>query len=132
MLAAVSLVVMLALGVSKRRVATGLGSETLRAESAETFLCASLSAVLLVGLAVNAHAGWWWADPAAALVIAALAVREGREATLAPAPSRRTRFRRRRNEVDSQPAHSTRSYPRWAPLFAPPQVTVNSVNMPAP
>jgi hypothetical protein len=43
-------------------------------------LCTYLSAVLLLGLAVNSLFGWWWADPAAALVIAAVAVKEGRDA----------------------------------------------------
>lgn len=80
LLAAVSLGVMPGLGLAKRRIANRLESATLRAESAETFLCASLSAVLLAGLAINAATGWWWADTAAALIIAALAIREGREA----------------------------------------------------
>lgn len=79
-LAAVSLAVMPALAVGKRRVGRSLGSRVLVADSAETFLCAWLSAILLVGLGLNAAVGWWWADPAAALGIAALAVREGREA----------------------------------------------------
>ncbi|MBM7489501.1 hypothetical protein JOD64_000723 [Micromonospora luteifusca] len=43
-------------------------------------MCRLLSAVLLVGLAVNSLFGWWWADPAAVLIIAAVAVKEGREA----------------------------------------------------
>jgi divalent metal cation (Fe/Co/Zn/Cd) transporter len=50
------------------------------ADSSQTLLCTYLSAVLLVGLVLNATVGWWWADPLAALVIAALAVREAREA----------------------------------------------------
>jgi hypothetical protein len=50
------------------------------ADSKQTLLCTYLSAVLLVGLAVNSLFGWSWADPIAALVIAAVAVREGREA----------------------------------------------------
>lgn len=50
------------------------------ADAAETFLCTYLSAVLLVGLLLNATVGWWWADPLAALVIAGLALKEGREA----------------------------------------------------
>lgn len=50
------------------------------ADSQQTLLCTYLSAVLLVGLAVNSLFGWWWADPAAALVIAAVAVKEGHEA----------------------------------------------------
>lgn len=79
-LAAVSLVVMPALALAKRRVAAALGSPTLRADSTETLLCAWLSAALLAGLALNAAFGWWWADPAAALAIAVLAGREGLEA----------------------------------------------------
>lgn len=79
-LAAVSLVVMPALGWAKRRTASELGSPTLRADSQETFLCAWLSAALLAGLVLNAAFGWTWADSAAALVIAAFAVREGIEA----------------------------------------------------
>lgn len=79
-LAAVSLVVMPVLAVMKRRTGRAMGSRTLVADAAETQLCTYLSAVLLVGLLLNATVGWWWADPLAALVIAALAVKEGREA----------------------------------------------------
>ena len=79
-IAAGSLIVMPMLAVSKRRVAIALGSATLAAEAAETALCAWLSLVLLVGLSLRTVAGWWWADPVAGLVIAALAVREGIEA----------------------------------------------------
>ena len=79
-LAAVSLVVMPVLAFMKRRTGQALGSRTLVADAAETFLCTYRSAVLLVGLLLNASVGWWWADPLAALVIAALAVKEGREA----------------------------------------------------
>jgi divalent metal cation (Fe/Co/Zn/Cd) transporter len=79
-LAALSLAVMPALAWAKRRTATELGSPTLRADARETFLCAWLSAALLAGLALNAAFGWWWADPVAALAIAAFAVKEGREA----------------------------------------------------
>jgi Predicted Co/Zn/Cd cation transporters len=78
-LAATSLLVMPALGLAKRHTGKRLGSATLVADSAETFLCAALSAMLLAGLLLNA-VGLWWADPVAALGIAALAVREGREA----------------------------------------------------
>lgn len=80
LLAGVSLVVMLALAVAKRRTGRQMGSATLIADSAETFLCSYLSVVLLVGLVLNATVGWWWADPVAALVIAGLALREGIEA----------------------------------------------------
>jgi divalent metal cation (Fe/Co/Zn/Cd) transporter len=79
-LAAVSLAVMPALAWAKRRTATRLGSPTLRADATETLLCSWLSAALLGGLVLNAAVGWWWADPLAALAIAALAVHEGLEA----------------------------------------------------
>lgn len=79
-LAIASLLVMPALAWAKRRVGRRMGSRTVVADSGQTLLCSYLSAVLLVGLVANATLGWWWADPLAALVIAALAVREGREA----------------------------------------------------
>jgi divalent metal cation (Fe/Co/Zn/Cd) transporter len=78
-LAAVSLVVMPALGWAKRRTALALPSPTLRADAKETFVCAWLSAALLAGLVLNASLGWWWADPVAALAIAGFAVKEGVE-----------------------------------------------------
>lgn len=79
-LAAVSLVVMPLLVWAKRRTGRELGSATVLADSTQTLLCTWLSAVLLVGLVLNASLGWWWADPVAGLVIAAVAVREGVEA----------------------------------------------------
>lgn len=79
-LAAVSLVVMPVLAMAKRRTGRALGSATVMAESSQTLLCTYLSAVLLIGLLLNAWFGWSWADPVAALVIAAVAVREGLEA----------------------------------------------------
>jgi divalent metal cation (Fe/Co/Zn/Cd) transporter len=79
-LAATSLVVMPALAWAKRHAADALGSRTLRADSIETMLCAWLSVVLLAGLVSNATLGWWWADPVAAIAIAAFAVTEGLEA----------------------------------------------------
>jgi divalent metal cation (Fe/Co/Zn/Cd) transporter len=79
-LAAGSLAIMPALAIAKRRTGQALGDRVVVADSAETLLCSYLSAVLLLGLVVNATVGWWWADPLAALVIAGLAVREGREA----------------------------------------------------
>jgi divalent metal cation (Fe/Co/Zn/Cd) transporter len=63
----------------KRRVGQKLQSAAAVKEASQTQLCAYLSVALLVGLLANALVGWWWADPAAALVIAAVAVREGRE-----------------------------------------------------
>jgi len=79
-LAAVSLLVMPVLSVVQRRAGRQLGSVSAVADSKQTLLCTYLSAVLLVGLGLNSLFGWWWADPVAALVIAAVAVREGREA----------------------------------------------------
>jgi divalent metal cation (Fe/Co/Zn/Cd) transporter len=79
-LAALSLAVMPTLAWAKRRTAVALGSPTLRADAQETFLCAWLSAALLAGLVLNAALEWWWADSLAALAIAVLAVKEGREA----------------------------------------------------
>ena len=63
----------------KRRVGQKLQSAAAVKEASQTRLCAYLSVALLIGLLANALFGWWWADPAAALVIAAVAVREGRE-----------------------------------------------------
>jgi divalent metal cation (Fe/Co/Zn/Cd) transporter len=79
-LAAVSLLVMPALAVAKRRTGRQLGNTVVVADSTETALCSYLSAILLGGLVLNAAVGWWWADPLAALGIAALAIRDGREA----------------------------------------------------
>jgi divalent metal cation (Fe/Co/Zn/Cd) transporter len=79
-LAAVSLVLMPVLAALKRRNGRRLGSNSVVADSRQTMLCTYLSAVLLVGLVLNATVGWWWADPLAALLIAALAFNEGREA----------------------------------------------------
>lgn len=76
-LAAVSLIVMPALAVAKQRTGRAMGAATVVADSAQTWLCTSLSAVLLVGLGANAALGWWWADPIAGLAIAAVAAREG-------------------------------------------------------
>jgi divalent metal cation (Fe/Co/Zn/Cd) transporter len=79
-LAAVSLAVMPGLSYAQRRVGRELGSASAVADSKQTLLCTYLSGVLLVGLVVNSLFGWWWADPLAALVIAVVAVKEGREA----------------------------------------------------
>jgi divalent metal cation (Fe/Co/Zn/Cd) transporter len=79
-LAAVSLATMPGLSYAQRRAGRELGSRTAVADSKQTLLCTYLSAVLLVGLLVNSLFGWSWADPLAALVIAAVAIKEGREA----------------------------------------------------
>jgi divalent metal cation (Fe/Co/Zn/Cd) transporter len=62
---------------AKRRIGNTLHSAATVNEASQTQLCAYLAVALLIGLLANALAGWWWADPAAALVIAAVAIREG-------------------------------------------------------
>lgn len=78
--AAASAVVMPVLALQKRRTARHLRSGSLRAEMSQTLACTYLSVSLLVGLLLNAVAGWWWADPLAGIVIALFLVREAREA----------------------------------------------------
>lgn len=89
-LAAVSLVVMPVLSYGQRRAGRERGSVSAVADSKQTLLCTYLSAVLLVGLALNSLFGWAWTDPIAGLVIAAIAVREGINAwkgdTCCPSP----------------------------------------------
>jgi divalent metal cation (Fe/Co/Zn/Cd) transporter len=74
-----SLVGMPFLGLAKRRLADKLGSVATRGEGTQNLLCAYLAGAVLVGLLGNTLFGLWWLDPAAALVIAAVAVKEGRE-----------------------------------------------------
>ena len=78
-LAAFTAATMPLLARAKRRVGRQLGSAATVAEAQQNQICAYLSIALLAGLLANALAGWWWADPVAALVIAALAGREGWE-----------------------------------------------------
>jgi divalent metal cation (Fe/Co/Zn/Cd) transporter len=78
-LATTSLIGMPVLGIAKRRLADQLGSVATRGEGTQNLLCAYLAAAVLVGLLGNALFGLWWLDPVAALVIAAVAVREGVE-----------------------------------------------------
>ena len=78
-LAGLSLLIMPGLSYAERRAGRELGSRSAVADSKQTLLCTYLSGVLLVGLALNSLFGWSWADPIAALVIAAVAVKEGRE-----------------------------------------------------
>ena len=78
-LATASLAIMPGLAWGKLRAAARVGSAALRAEAKETLACAYLSFALLVGLGANALAGWWWADPAAALLMVPWLVREGIE-----------------------------------------------------
>lgn len=79
-LAALSLVIMPVLSWAQRRAGRELGSASAVADSKQTLLCTYLSGVLLAGLVLNGAFGWSWADPLAALVIAAVAVKEGRDA----------------------------------------------------
>jgi divalent metal cation (Fe/Co/Zn/Cd) transporter len=78
-LAIASLIIMPCLSWAQRRTGRALGSATVVADSTQTLLCTYLSAVLLIGLVLNATLGWGWADPIAGLVIAAVAVKEGVE-----------------------------------------------------
>ena len=79
-LAVASLCAMWLLARAKRRRARELHSHALEADAVQTELCWRLSAVLLVGLGLNAALGWWWADSAAALALSGLIAYEGREA----------------------------------------------------
>ena len=79
-LSIVTLLTMPALAIAKGRIGDKLGSSATKSEGRQNMLCAYLSAALLVGLSANALFGAWWADPLAALLIAGVAVREGREA----------------------------------------------------
>jgi divalent metal cation (Fe/Co/Zn/Cd) transporter len=79
-LACASLAIMPFLSWAQRRTGRALGSRAVQADGMQTLLCTYLSAVLLVGLGLNAAFGWGWADPLAGLVIAAIAAREGVQA----------------------------------------------------
>lgn len=78
-LAAVTIPTMPLLARAKSRVGNALGSSATVSEGAQNMLCAYLSVALLAGLGANALFGWWWADPVAALVIGAVALKEGRD-----------------------------------------------------
>lgn len=79
-LVSISIAVMWWLARAKAAAARGLGSRALEADSFQTLACWWLSIVTLAGIGLNAAFGWWWADPVAALGVAALVVREGTEA----------------------------------------------------
>lgn len=79
-LTSLSLLIMLWLARAKRRVAAELGSRAMEADAFQTTACWWLSLAALVGIGANGIFGWWWADPGAALVIAVLVVKEGRDA----------------------------------------------------
>jgi divalent metal cation (Fe/Co/Zn/Cd) transporter len=78
-LACVSLIVMPLLSRAKRRVGHALGSAAMHADAKQTEFCTYLSAILLAGLLLNAFFSWWWADPAAALIMVPIIVKEGIE-----------------------------------------------------
>lgn len=78
-LAAITAPTMPLLARAKRKVGHKLNSSATVSEASQNMICAYLAVALLVGLLANALVGWWWADPAAALVIVAVALREGRE-----------------------------------------------------
>lgn len=78
-IATLSLLVMPLLARAKRRVAAGISSRALHADSRQTDICTYLSAILLGGLGLNALFGWWWADPLAALLMAPIIIKEGIE-----------------------------------------------------
>ena len=79
-LACVSLIVMPLLSRAKKKVGSELGSAAMRADAKQTDFCVYLSAILLLGLVLNATLGWWWADPTAALIMVPLIAKEGVEA----------------------------------------------------
>jgi divalent metal cation (Fe/Co/Zn/Cd) transporter len=79
-LAITSLIVMPLLVRAKRKVARGISSRAMAADSKQTELCTYLSAILLGGLLLNALLGWWWADPVAGLVMVPIIAKEGIEA----------------------------------------------------
>jgi len=76
---AVTALVMFGLAFVKHQTADRLDSAPLRSEATMTFLDGILSTATLLGLALNAYVGWWWADPAAALLVAVAAMNEARE-----------------------------------------------------
>jgi len=80
LLAVVSLIVMPLLAHAKRKVGRNINSGAMMADAKQTEFCTYLSAILLGGLLLNALFGWWWADPAAALVMVPIIAKEGIEA----------------------------------------------------
>ena len=80
LIAVLSLIIMPYLGLVKRKIARQIKSASLEADAMETLICATLSAILLVGLGLNAWLGWWWADPVAGLAMVVFIGKEGWEA----------------------------------------------------
>jgi len=79
-LSVITLLTMPPLAIVKARIGERIGSSATKSEGQQNMLCAYLSAALLIGLGANALFGLWWADPVTALLIAGVAVKEGREA----------------------------------------------------
>lgn len=79
-LSAGSVIAMPYLAIAKQRLADRLGSAATKGEGRQNMLCAYLAGALLLGLLGNALFGAWWLDPVVGLIIAGLAVKEGREA----------------------------------------------------
>ena len=79
-IASLSLLVMPFVSMMQRKAGNELGSHSAVADSKQTLLCTYMSGALLIGLVLNSVLGWWWADPLAALIIVAFAIREGIEA----------------------------------------------------
>ena len=75
----IALIVLPPLALAKRRTAARLGSHALRGDSSLTAIGAATALIALIGLALFHAFGWWWADRAAALIVAALAASEGYE-----------------------------------------------------
>jgi len=73
------MIVMPVLSVAKKRVGAELGSRAMEADAKQTDFCVYLSAIMLVGLGLNAGLNWWWADPVAALIMVPIIAREGIE-----------------------------------------------------
>jgi len=80
LLAVASLIAMPTLAHAKQRTGRQMGSKALEADARETWLCAYLSASLLIGLGLNARFGWWWADPIAGLAMVPFILWQGRSA----------------------------------------------------
>ncbi|MNS04261.1 Cation efflux family protein [compost metagenome] len=78
-LAIASVLIMPVVAIAKTRIGDAIGSSALKAEASCTWVCAYMSATLLVGLVATRYLGWWWADPVAALGILYWVVQEGRE-----------------------------------------------------
>jgi divalent metal cation (Fe/Co/Zn/Cd) transporter len=76
-LACLSLIVMPILSRAKKKVGSALGSVAMNADAKQTDFCVYLSSILLGGLLLNAGLGWWWADPAAALIMVPIIAKEG-------------------------------------------------------